>query len=59
MIDVEFLHREDYDAFVKPDFCGADVTQELRVLGHMLAGKKYADISSELDRFGYAAIASE
>lgn len=55
-IEVEFASRQEFDAFVKPDFCGADVTQELWVLGHMLAGKKYADISSELDRFEYRAI---
>jgi hypothetical protein len=55
-VEVEFGSREEFDAFVKPDFCGADVTQELWILGHMLAGKKYVDISSELDRFGYRAI---
>lgn len=55
-IDVEFDNRVDFDQFIPPDFCGADVTQELWVLGHMLAGKTYADISRELDRFGYKAI---
>jgi adenylate cyclase len=57
LIDVEFDNHETFATFEKPDFCGADVTNELWVIGHMLAGKKYADISAELDRFGYAAIA--
>lgn len=53
LVDVEFDNREAFDAFKKPDFCGEDVTNELWVIGHMLAGKKYVDIEQELHRFGY------
>lgn len=53
LIDVEFDNSEMFGAFKKPDFCGEDITNELRVIGHMLAGKKYMDIAGELSRFDY------
>lgn len=52
-VDFEFTNRDDQLAFQMPDFCLADVTQEAFAAGGMLAGKTYADIQPELDRYGY------
>ena len=56
MIDFEFDSEENKHAFVIPDFCLADVTQEEWVAGGMLAGKSYEDIEKKLKRFGYQKI---
>ncbi len=53
VVDFEFTDREDQLAFQMPDFCLADVTQEAFIAGGKLAGKSYADIQSDLDRYGY------
>jgi len=53
IIDFEFETEEEKDAFVMPDFCLVDVTQEDFIAGGVLAGKSYKDIESELERFGY------
>lgn len=53
VIDFEFETEEAKDAFVMPDFCLADVTQENFIAGGALAGKSYEDIEGELERFGY------
>lgn len=53
LIDVEFASIEEKDAFVIPDFCLADVTQEEFVAGGMLCGKLYQDIEGMLNQFGY------
>lgn len=53
VIDFEFDSSEEKDAFVMPEFCLADVTQEDFVAGGMLCGKRYADIEKDLARFGY------
>ena len=37
---------EEKDAFVAPDFCLVEVTQELFIAGGMLCGKRYADRTS-------------
>ena len=36
-----------------PDFCLADVTQEVFIAGGMLCGKCYKDIEDDLARIGY------
>ena len=56
MVDVEFKDAEARDAFVKPDWCGADVTQEKFAAGGMVCGKSYDDIASILENFGYTKI---
>jgi CYTH domain-containing protein len=56
VIEFEFDTPEEKDAFVKPDFCLADVTQEDFIAGGVLAGKTYQDIAPELERFGYEAL---
>jgi CYTH domain-containing protein len=53
LIDFEFKTVEAKDDFTMPDFCLADVTQELFTAGGILAGKKYADIEEELGKYGY------
>jgi len=56
MIEVEFTSEADRDAFVAPDYFGADITQEDFIAGAYLAGKTYTDIQSHLDRLGYVPI---
>jgi len=56
LADFEFESRMQMDAFRKPDFCLADVTQEEFMAGGMLCGKSYADIEDRLKRFGYKKI---
>jgi CYTH domain-containing protein len=53
LVDFEFESVEDKDAFQMPDFCLADVTQELFLAGGMVCGKSYADIEADLKRFSY------
>jgi CYTH domain-containing protein len=36
-----------------PDFCLAEVTQEVFIAGGMICGKSYKDVEEELKRFGY------
>lgn len=56
VIDFEFATEAEKAAFVRPDFCLADITQERFIAGGVLAGKSYADIESELDRFSYQSL---
>lgn len=56
LIDFEFETDDAKSAFRPPDCCLADVTQEFFLAGGQLAGKSYADILVELDRFGYKAL---
>jgi len=53
MIDFEFATIEEKDNFKMPDFCLADVTQEVFLAGGMICGKSYEDIENDLKRFGY------
>ncbi len=53
VVDFEFDNEEDKDSFRMPDFCVADVTQEQFLAGGMLCGKKYSDISAQLEMHGY------
>jgi CYTH domain-containing protein len=59
LVDIEFDSVQERDAFEKPAFCGVDVTQEDFIAGGMLAGKKLADIVSDLDRLGYVPVGRE
>jgi Uncharacterized protein conserved in bacteria len=47
-VDFEFKNDDDMKKFQKPDFAGADVTQELIIAGGMLCGKSYEDIGESL-----------
>lgn len=52
LIDFEFPSKEAMDAFVPPEVCLAEVTQEV-FAGGMLAGRAYADIAKDLAQFNY------
>jgi len=56
VIDFEFKREEDKSAFLMPEFCLADVTQETFIAGDVLAGKTYSDIESNLKRFNYKSL---
>lgn len=56
VIDFEFENEELKSAFVAPDVCLADVTQEMFIAGGKLAGKAYGDIQDELDQFNYVSL---
>lgn len=53
VVDFEFEIMEEKDNFKMPDFCLADVTQELFIAGGVICGKCYKDIEDDLDRFNY------
>lgn len=53
IIEFEFDSIEEKNAFIKPDFCLAGVTQEDFIAGGVLAGKTYEDLKPELERFSY------
>ena len=55
-VDFEFKTRQDKDNFVMPDFCLAEITQEKFCAAGWLAGKKYLDIESFLNKYGYRKI---
>jgi len=56
VVDFEFNTLDERDSFTMPDFCLADVTQDLFIAGGMLCGKKYADIEEELKKYNYEKI---
>lgn len=56
MVDVEFDSVEEKAKFVMPDFCLVEVTQENNLAGGILAGKRYSDIQSVLDKYNYKVI---
>ncbi|HEX8389882.1 MAG TPA: hypothetical protein VF597_00485 [Candidatus Saccharimonadales bacterium] len=56
LVDFEFETVEARDAFIKPDFCGPDVTQEDFIAGGVLAGKSLSDIEADLARYDYTAL---
>lgn len=53
VIDVEFPSVAEKDAFIMPEFCLVDVTQDEFVTGGMLCGKKYEDLKDNLNKYGY------
>lgn len=53
LADFEFSSLKEKESFQMPDFCLADVTQEESIAGGFLAGKKYSDIKSFLDKYNY------
>jgi CYTH domain-containing protein len=53
LVDVEFVSKQEMDAFKMPDFCLADVSQVDFLAGGMLCGKSYNDIEPRLKPFGY------
>ena len=56
IIEFEFQTQAEKAAFVMPDFCLADVTQDDFIAGGVLAGKSYDDIQSYLEPYGYTPL---
>ncbi|MCL2174024.1 hypothetical protein FWH58_01870 [Candidatus Saccharibacteria bacterium] len=57
VVDFEFASDAAMKKFKKPDFIGADVTQEILTAGGMLCGKSYSDIAEPLrEKYGYEPI---
>lgn len=53
LVDFEFAKEEEKDNFKIPDFCLADVTQDVFCAGGILCGKSYKDIEKDLRRCNY------
>ncbi len=53
IVDFEFTSIEEKDKFEMPDFCLADITQELFTAGGMICGKSYEDIEDDLNKLNY------
>ncbi|MDR1032911.1 MAG: hypothetical protein LBL84_02775 [Candidatus Nomurabacteria bacterium] len=57
VIDFEFDSDEAMAKFKKPDFVGADITQDITLAGGMLCGKSYADIADHLStQYNYSPV---
>lgn len=56
LVEVEFENKREMKNFEMPDFCLADVTNEKRLAGGCLAGKKYTDLSRILEKYKYREI---
>lgn len=56
LIDFEFATSDEKNAFLPPEVCLKNVTQEEWVAGGLLAGKSYSDIADKLAEHGYKAI---
>jgi CYTH domain-containing protein len=59
LIDFEFTSSEAKATFTMPDICLADVTQEAFIAGGKLAGANYADITDDLQAFGYQKLVAK
>jgi CYTH domain-containing protein len=53
VVDFEFETMEEKDAFIAPDFCSKEVTQEKFTAGGMISGKSFSEIENYLKKFGY------
>ncbi|MEA1937352.1 MAG: hypothetical protein U9N04_04560 [Patescibacteria group bacterium] len=53
LVDFEFVTLKEKDNFRMPNFCLANVTQEVFVAGGVICGKSYKDIKNDLNRFSY------
>lgn len=58
VVDFEFDSEESMAQFQKPDFVGADVTQDPLIAGGVLCGKSYGDIADALlENYAYHPVA--
>jgi CYTH domain-containing protein len=53
VVDFEFATLDEKENFQMPDFCLADVTQEVFIAGGMICGKSYEDVEDNLNKFQY------
>ena len=56
LVDFEFKTIEEKDGFEMPEFCLADVTQDVFTAGGVICGKCYGDIEKELKKYNYSRI---
>ena len=53
LADAEFSNQDEFQAFIMPEFCLVDVTNEKSIRGGELCGRAYSDIESVLAAYGY------
>ena len=56
LVDFEFKTIEEKDSFKMPEYCLADVTQDVFTAGGVICGKCYNDIEGELKKYNYNKI---
>ncbi len=56
LVDFEFKNLKEKESFKMPDFCLAEITQELFTAGGILCGKSYKDIEKDLKKFNYSKL---
>ncbi len=56
VVDFEFNSPEQKDVFQMPDFCLADITQEVFIAGGMICGKSYQEIEKHLAKHNYKTL---
>ena len=56
VVDFEFDSMEEKESFEMPDFCLADVTNEVFIAGGMVCGKSYEDIENNLKKSNYVKL---
>jgi len=59
LVDFEFEKEEEKNNFKMPDFCLADVTQDVFCAGGILCGKNYKDIEKDLNKYKYKKLIFE
>lgn len=53
VVDIEFKNIQEMKEIMMPEFCLADITQDERIAGGMLAGKTYEEIKPRIMHYGY------
>lgn len=56
LADFEFKTEAEKDGFKMPEFCLAEVTQDLPFVGGSLAGMKYEELDDYLRKYNYKKI---
>ena len=56
LVDFEFKNHEEMNKFIIPDFCLADVTEEIDIAGGVLCHSNFSILKRMLDRFSYKKI---
>jgi len=56
LADFEFRNEAEKNSFKMPEFCLAEVTQDLSFVGGSLAGMKYEELEDSLKKYSYEKI---
>lgn len=56
LVEVEFATEAEKEAFVMPEFCLVEVTQDDFIAGGMLCGKSYDSLAPLLAQYGYTPL---